>query len=103
MAYELKYDETFKADYKREMMAHPELLDDFKAAVCELAATGTVPAEYNPHPLTNAGGNYNGHIDFHLSDGKVDVMVLHLPHKTNPIIHFVRMGSHSLLFQGPLK
>ena len=27
MAYELKYDEVFKADYKREMRAHPELLD----------------------------------------------------------------------------
>ena len=35
--------------------------------------------------------------------GKVDVLVLYLPHKTNPIIRFVRMGSHSLLFQGPLK
>ena len=53
VAYELKYDEVFKADYKREMRAHPELLDDFKAAVRELAATGTVPAEYSPHPLTN--------------------------------------------------
>ena len=48
------------------------------------------------------GGNYNGHIDFHLSDGLVDVVVLYLPHKTNPVIRLVRMGSHQELFQGPL-
>ncbi len=43
----------------------------------------------------------NGHIDFHLSDGLVDVVVLYLPHKTNPVIRLVRMGSHEELFQGP--
>ena len=41
--------------------------------------------------------------DFHLSDGIADVIVLYLPHKTNPVIRFVRMGSHSELFQGPQK
>ena len=103
MSFEIRYDSVFKDDYKREMRAHPELLDDFKAAVRELVATGTVPEAYHPHRLLNAGGNYNGHIDFHLSDGEVDVIVLYLPHKTNPIIRFVRMGSHERLFQGPLR
>ena len=64
--------------------------------------TGAVPDEYGPHELSNPGENYNGHIDFHLSDGVVDVVVLYMPHKSNPIIRLVRMGSHDELFQGPL-
>lgn len=103
MAFELRYDSVFRADYKREMRAHPELLEDFKAAVRELIATGTVPAEYMPHALSTVGGNYSGHIDFHLSDGRVDIIVLYLPHKTNPTIRLVRMGPHPLLFQGPMR
>ena len=68
---------------------------------CALPIYGSLPAEYGAHELSNPGGNYNGRIDFHLSDGLVDVVVLYLPHKTNPVIRLVRMGSHEELFQGP--
>ena len=53
-----------------------------------------------PTSSQTPGGNYNGHIDFHLSDGLVDVVVLYLPHKTNPVIRLVRMGTHQELFSG---
>lgn len=99
--YEIRVEPVFKADYKRVMRNHPHLKPAFRAALDELMATGTVPASYSPHPLTNQGGNYTGHIDFHLSDGDVDVIVLYMPHKTNPVIRLVRMGSHRELFQGP--
>jgi mRNA interferase YafQ len=36
-------------------------------------------------------------------DGEEDVLVLYLPHKTNPIIRLARMGSHKELFQGPAR
>ena len=78
--FEIKVEAQFKADYKRTMRIHPQLKTE----------------------LSNPGGNYNGHIDFHLSDGLVDVVVLYLPHKTNPVIRLVRMGAHQELFQGPL-
>lgn len=100
--FEIKVEAQFKADYKRAMQSHPQLKTEFKAAVAELAAHGVLPAEYGTHELSNPGDNYNGHIDFHLSDGLVDVVVLYLPHKTNPVIRLVRMGSHQELFQGPL-
>lgn len=100
--FEIRVEPAFKADYARTMKRHPQLKSEFKEAVSELVRTGTVPAEYGPHELDNPGGNYNGHIDFHLSDGMVDVVVLYMPHKTNPIIRLVRMGSHDELFQGPL-
>lgn len=103
MRYEFKFEAAFKADYKREMRLHPSLKTEFRAALQELAANGTVPEEYSPHRLDKPGGNYSGYVDFHLSDGETDVIVLYLPHKTNPVIRFVRMGPHSLLFQGPEK
>lgn len=84
--FEIKVEAQFKADYKRTMRIHPQLKSEFKAAVAELAAHGSLPAEYGAHELSNPGGNYNGHIDFHLSDGLVDVVVLYLPHKTNLVI-----------------
>ena len=98
--FEIKVEPIFKTDYKRVMRKHPHLKPAFKEALNELALTGTVPASYNPHLLTNQGGNYTGHVDFHLSDGDVDVIVLYMPHKTNPVIRLVRMGSHKELFQG---
>lgn len=101
--YTLIRDTAFVEDYKRTMRAHPELKKDFLAAVRELAATGAVPPEYSPHVLDNPGGNYNRHVDFHLSDGVVDVVVLYMPHKTNPSIRFVRMGTHEELFRGSMK
>lgn len=103
MAYQIIADKAFRADYKNVKRRYPEVIAEFKSAVAELAATGTVPDSYNPHPLNNFGGNYNGHYDFHLSDGKVDVVVLYLPHKTNPSIRLVRIGAHSDLFQGPMR
>lgn len=98
---EIKVEAQFKADYKRTLHSYSQLKTEFKAAIAELAAHGSLPTEYGIHELSNPGGNYNGHIDFHLSDGLVDVVVLYLLHKTNPVIRLVRMGTHEELFQGP--
>lgn len=101
--YEIKIEPIFKADYEWVMKKYPQMKSEFRAAVTELARNGEVPEAYSPHELRNPEGNYNGHIDFHLSDGIVDVVVLYVPHKTNPAIRLVRMGSHAELFQGPLR
>ena len=98
--WEVRPEPQFRRDYKRVMREHPHLKPEFLAAVRELIATGRVPDEYRPHKLVNPGGNYNGHVDFHLSDGRIDVLVLYVPHKTNPTIRLVRMGTHRELFQG---
>ncbi len=100
--FEIRVEPAFQADYQRVMRRHPQLRAEFKAAVEELIVHGRVPASYRPHILDNPGGNYNAYWDFHLADGLVDVVVLYMPHKTNPIIRLVRMGSHAELFQGPL-
>ena len=88
--WEVRPEPQFQRDYKRVMKAHPQLRQEFLAAVRELIATGRVPEAYHPHELAAPGGNYNGHVDF-------------LPHKTNPVIRLVRMGSHEELFRGKMK
>ena len=100
--FEIIVEEQFKKDYKQVSREHAQIVPELKAATEQLIESGKVSDEYNPHELVNAGGNYNGHIDFHLSDGELDVIVLYMPHKTNPTIRLVRIGSHEDLFQGEL-
>lgn len=97
--YAIKFDPAFVADYKRVMRRHPELKREFNVMMRELAEHGELSGSYGAHALNNPGGNYNDHIDVHLSDGAVDVIVLYLPYKSNPTIRFVRMGSHAELFK----
>ena len=101
--WEVRPEPQFQRGYKRVRKVHPQLRQEFLVAVRELIATGKVPEEYQPHELAAPGGNYNGHVDFHLSDGLVDVIVLYRPHKANPVIRLVRMGSHEELFHGKMK
>lgn len=99
--HSIKFDAAFITDYRRVTRRHPLIKRELSAAIRELSESGALPESYGAHVLDNPGGNYNGHVDFHLSDGKVDVVVLYLPHKSNPVIRFVRMGTHGELFQGP--
>ena len=46
--FEIKVEAQFKADYKRTMRIHPQLKTKFKAAVAELAAHGSLPADMVP-------------------------------------------------------
>ena len=101
--WEVRPEPQFRRDYRELVRDHPYLKRELAAAVRELMCYGRVPESYRPHLLTNPGGNYNGHIEFHLADGAVDVLVLYQEHKTNPIIRLIRMGSHSALFQGELR
>lgn len=101
--FRITSDSIFDRDYKRVTRSHPWIKREFATVVKEFMLNGTLPESYGAHVLDNPGGNYNGHIDFHLSDGRVDVVVLYMPHKTNPEIRFVRMGSHDELFRGSAK
>ena len=82
---------------------HPQIKEELAVAVEVLSETGTLPEVYFLHELDNPGGNYNGYMDFHLSDGLVDVVVLCVMHKGRMVIRFVRMGTHEELFRGCLR
>lgn len=97
--YRLVFEQGFKDDYQRVKRQWPGVSKELQQALDLLRADGRLPEEYGAHELVNHGGNYNRHIDFHLSDGVIDVVVLYMPYKTNPTIRFVRMGTHAELFQ----
>lgn len=101
--YEIVFEPGFRADYRRIKRIWPGVVKEFSVALEFLKTSGVLPESYGAHELTNPGGNYNGHMDFHLSDGQVDVVVLYMPHETNPSIRLVRMGTHEDLFQGQLR
>lgn len=103
MTYELKPERQFKKDYQRLKRTHPELIHDLLVTLNQLRQTGIVKAEYHPHVLDNRGGNYNGNYEYHLSDGKVDVLVIYMPHRTNPRIRLIRVGGHGDLFHEELR
>lgn len=101
--YRLLPELQFKKDYQKLKREHPELIPDLHGTFEELKMYGIVDEISTPHTLNNRGGNYNGNYEYHLSNGKVDVLVVYKPHKTNPIIRLIRIGTHKELFQGELK
>jgi len=86
----LQYTSQFKKDVKRirnnkkKMSALDNLLEILKTS-------GTVPQEYNPHPLK---GNYKGHMECHVEN---DFLLIWIDEEEN-IIKLIRLGSHSELF-----
>jgi len=50
--FEIEIEAQFKADYKRTMRIHPQLKTEFKAAVAELAAHGSLPASFQTRAAT---------------------------------------------------
>jgi len=102
MTYQLVFEPSFKRDYKRVVAMHPQVKGELLGALRELEATGGVSDQYRPHLLVHAGGNYTGHMEFHLAEGRYDVIVIYQPHHTNPSVRLVRMGRHRDLFQGPV-
>lgn len=88
--WRLKLTTQFKKDFKR-IQNHPDKLKALDTVLSYLAATGTVPQEYLPHPLS---GNWSNHMECHI---KGDFLLIWYD-KEAGIIKLVRMGSHSELF-----
>ena len=102
MGYQIIIEPAFKRDYKRVVAAQPQIKRELFEALKELELHGKVPDAYNPHLLVQPDANYTGHMEFHLAEGKYDVIVIYQPHHSNPSIRMVRMGKREELFQGPL-
>ncbi|QFV01091.1 type II toxin-antitoxin system YafQ family toxin [Limosilactobacillus pontis] len=101
--YQLKIEAQFKRDYKNLKRRHPELIRELMNTLKQLQINGIVNSKYRPYILNNRGGNYNGSYEYHLSDGRVDILVIYMPHKTNPTIRLIRVGSHNEVFHSDLR
>lgn len=98
MSVEFRFDGRFRADYTRLKKRIPSLASELDAALTAIQEEGHIPEWYNPHRLENSNGRFTGCWDFHLFEGKADVVVIYIPIDGGAIIRFVRMGGHKELF-----
>ena len=87
---QLKQGTQFKKDLKR-VQNQPRKIVALETVLGHLRATGTVPKEHNPHPLS---GNYRGYLECHVLN---DFLLIWIDEEAN-IIKLIRLGSHSELF-----
>lgn len=87
---QLKQSSQFKKDLKR-IQNNPKKIAALKLILNYLRKTGTVPQEYNPHPLI---GNYKGYLECHVLN---DFLLIWID-ENEEVIKLVRLGSHSELF-----
>lgn len=88
--FTLKMSSQFKRDLKA-VKFDGDKLDELQKILEHLGKTGIVPAEYLPHPLK---GQYKDCMECHIED---DFLLIWRDPEQN-IIHLVRLGSHSKLF-----
>lgn len=96
--FELRYTSEFDADLERLARFNGSLAIE----LCELIHTelerhGSMPDGYDPHPLSNPGGLYNGYMEFHLSG---DVLVLFWPPEPKSFVRLARICTHEELRTG---
>ncbi|MGQ5709742.1 type II toxin-antitoxin system RelE/ParE family toxin [Lactobacillus sp. PSON] len=101
--YKVFPEDTFIRDADRWSKVIPELWNEIDAVVAVMMETGNVPEEYNPHLLDNSNLNYAGYLEFHLLDGKVDLLVIYTKNSKKYTFRLVRLGSHQELFHRELK
>lgn len=101
--YKVFPEDTFIQDVNRWSKVIPNLWDEIDAVAAVMAETGTVPEEYNPHLLEDPSLNYTGYLEFHLLDGKLDLLVIYTRNNKKYTFRLVRLGSHTELFHTELK
>ena len=89
--YNIQYTNRFKKDYKlcKKRGLNIELL---KKAISILEATGTLPPQYKPHPLS---GKFQGFMECHIQS---DWLLIWKQNDTDLILILSNTGTHSDLF-----
>ncbi len=87
----LKYTGQFKKDLKR-YQNQPKKIDNLLKVLEHLSKEGTVPSQFDPHPLK---GSYAGYLECHVEN---DFLLIWFDEE-NFQIRLVRVGTHSELFK----
>lgn len=80
----------FKKDFKK-IKNNTNKINALLEIVRKLANGETIPAEFDPHPLT---GNYKNHMECHIES---DFLLIWFD-KNADEVKLIRLGSHSELF-----
>ena len=73
----IKFDQQFQIDFKRISRRIPQIVTELEYVIEAIEEYGRVPESYNPHMLDRPRGIYSGYAEFHLAEGKMDVLVIY--------------------------
>lgn len=95
---EIYYSDVFLTDLRRLKRHDSACVVELRELIAnDLQVNGQVPEDYQPHVLDNAGGLYNGCVEFHLHD---NVLVLYAPVNPRHSVTMRRICTHKELATG---
>ncbi|HJE27073.1 type II toxin-antitoxin system YafQ family toxin [Limosilactobacillus pontis] len=92
------FDRRFQLDVNKWKNQVDDLQGELRDIVDYIIEYGEIPSEYDPHELVDLTLPYTGTMDFHLFDGKVDLLVIYTEINKHRVFRFMRLGSHNELF-----
>ena len=92
--WKVSFDRQFKIDVNNWR----KKVDNLQVELQGIIDYGEIPAEYDPHELIDPTLPYTGNMDFHLFDGKVDLLIIYTEINKRKVFRFMRFGSHNELF-----
>lgn len=76
--WKVSYDKQFIADVKHWKTKVADLQVELRAIVEYILEYGEIPSEYDPHRLIDSTLPYTGNLEFHLYDGRIDLLVIYV-------------------------
>lgn len=96
--WRISYDRQFKLDVNNWRKRVDNLQTELRGIIDYILEYGEIPEEYDPHKLVDSSLPYTGNMDFHLLDGKVDLIIIYTEINKRKVFRFMRLGSHNELF-----
>lgn len=96
--WKVSFDRQFKLDVSNWRKKVDHLQFELRGVIDYILEYGDIPQEYDPHQLVDPSLPYTGNMDFHLLDGKVDLIVIYTEINRKKIFRFMRLGNHKELF-----
>ena len=96
--WRISYDRQFKLDVNNWRKRVDNLQTELRGIIDYILEYGEIPEEYDPHKLVDSSLPYTGNMDFHLLDGKVDLIIIYTEINKRKVFRFMRLGGHNELF-----
>ena len=96
--WKVSFDRQFKIDVNNWRKKVDNLQVELQGIIDYILKYGEITAEYDPHELIDPTLPYTGNMDFHLFDGKVDLLIIYTEINKRKVFRFMRFGSHNELF-----
>lgn len=96
--WQISFDRQFKLDVNRWNKKVNNLQDELHRIIDYILEYGEIPEEYDLHQLVDPSLPYTGNMDFHLFDGKSDLLIIYTEINRRKVFRFMRLGNYNELF-----